>query len=282
METKLCIITGATDGIGKETARNLLTNQMHLVLIGRDSVKGEEVREELKKTELSSKVDFIQCDLSVMSHVGELAKIIKKRYDTIDVFINNAGAYFSQRILTSEGLESTFALNYLTYFHLTNLLLPKLKKQKSCRIINVASDAHYGAKIDFKNLQGERLYDGWKAYKISKLMNIMFTYELAEKLSKTKVTVNCLHPGFVATKFGNNNPGLTGIGMRIAKKLAAISVKKGAQTSVYLATSSEVEGVSGKYFHKYKTKESSEASNNVQNWDLLWKQSAKILKSITN
>ena len=110
----------------------------------------------------------------------------------------------------------------------------------------------------------------------------MFTYELAEKLSKTKITVNCLHPGFVATKFGNNNPGLTGIGMRIAKKMAAISVKRGAQTSVCLATSSEVEGVSGKYFHKYKTKKSSEASYNVQNWGLLWKQSAEILKSLTN
>lgn len=282
METKLCIITGATDGIGKETASNLLTHQMHLVLIGRDPVKGQKVREELKKTELSSQVDFIQCDLSVMGEVGELAKTIKKRYDIIDVLINNAGTFFSKRILTSEGIESTFALNHLAYFHLTNLLLPKLKKQKSCRIINVASDAHYGAEIDFENLQGEQQYDGWKAYKISKLLNIMFTYELADKLSKTKVTVNCLHPGFVASKFGNNNPGLTGIGIRIAKKMAAISVKRGAQTSVYLATSFEVEGVSGKYFHKYKSKESSKASYNVQNWGLLRKKSAGILKSLTN
>ncbi len=280
MDSKLCIITGATDGIGKETAKMLVSQGVYVVIIGRNQEKGEKVREEIKKSELNANVDFIKCDLSIMAQVSDLASVLKKKFKKIDILINNAGAFFSKRILTSEGLEATFALNHLAYFHLTNLLLPKLKKQNDCRIINVASDAHFGIDVEFDNLQGENQYDGWKAYKRSKLLNIMFTYQLATQLSGSNITVNCLHPGFVASKFGNNNQGITGIGLRLAKMFAAISVPKGAKTSLYLAVSSEVEGVSGKYFHKCKTKESSRESYQTRNWEILWKTSKSILKSI--
>ena len=197
MENKVCIITGATDGIGKATAKKLMEHQYHIVLIGRDLNKGANVKHELEILELSSNVDFIQCDLSLMGDINNLATILKNKYKNIDILINNAGAFYSKKTLTDEGIESTFALNHLAYFHLTNLLLANLKQQNKCRIINVASDAHFGGDIDFNNLQGERNYNGWNAYRLSKLMNIMFSYFLAEKLSKTNFTVKCLHPGLV-------------------------------------------------------------------------------------
>ncbi len=282
MENKVCIITGATDGIGKATAKKLIEHQYHIVLIGRDLNKGANVKHELEILESSSNVDFIQCDLSLMCDIDNLAIILKNKYNNVDILINNAGGYFSKKTLTDEGLESTFALNHLAYFHLTNLLLDHLKKQNNCRIINVASDAHFGGDIDFNNLQGEQDYNGWNAYRISKLMNIMFSYFLAEKLSETNITVNCLHPGFVASRFGNNNTGMSNILIRIAKSLAAISVEKGSRTSVFLATSPDVNNITGKYFHKCNIKPSSGHSYKRDNWKMLWKLSEEILDKINN
>ena len=282
MENKVCIITGATDGIGKATAKKLVEHKYHIVLIGKDLNKGANVKHEFEMFELSSNVDFIQCDLSLMGDINKLATVLKNKYHKIDILINNAGSFFSKKTLTDEGIESTFALNHLAYFQLTNLLLSHLKKQNNCRIINVASDAHIGVDIDFNNLQGERNYNGWNAYKLSKLMNIMFSYFLSEKLSETNITVNCLHPGFVASRFGNNNTGIYNILIRVAKSLAAISVEKGSRTSVFLATSPDLKNITGKYFHKCNIKRSSGYSYKRDNWKMLWKLSEEILDKINN
>jgi len=199
------------------------------------------------------------------------------RYPKIDILINNAGAYFDKRTTTSEGLDSTFALNHLSYFILTNHLLPALKHGNGGRIINVASDAHSGAKLDFSDLSNDRSYSGMRAYGQSKLMNIIFTYEMAKRLQGTPVTVNCLHPGFVASKFGDNNKTLMGAVVWIGKKLIAINETKGTDTQVYLATSPEVASKSGLYFHKCKPIKSSAVSYDPMVAKKLWEYSENFL-----
>ena len=240
MKDKICLITGATDGIGKETARCLGKQNAQLILVGRNPEKGEKVRKKLRAKTGNNQIEILTADLSNMKAIRYLAERIYSRYDRLDVLINNAGALFAQREETDEGLEKTFALNHLNYFLLTKLLLDLIKKGKNPRIINVASGAHIGVTLDFDDLQGKNDYSGWAAYKRSKLMNIMFTYKLAELLKDTPITVNTLHPGFVRTRFGDNNTGIVGIGLNLAKKIGAVSIKKGAETSVFLATSPTV------------------------------------------
>jgi len=281
MKDKICLITGATDGIGKETARYLGKQNAQLILVGRNPEKGEKVRKKLRAKTGNNQIEILTADLSNMKAIRYLAERIYSRYDRLDVLINNAGALFAQREETDEGLEKTFALNHLNYFLLTKLLLDLIKKGKTPRIINVASGAHIGATLDFDNLQGKNDYSGWVAYKRSKLMNIMFTYKLAELLKDTPITVNTLHPGFVRTRFGDNNTGIVGIGLNLAKKIGAISIKKGAETSVFLATSPTVKGLSGKYFVKCKPEKSSPDSYNKTYIDRLWKTTDKCLSSFS-
>ena len=281
MKDKICLITGATDGIGKETARCLGKQNAQLILVGRNPVKGEKVRKKLIAITGNNQIKILTADLSNMKAIRYLAERIYSRYDRLDVLINNAGALFAQREETDEGLEKTFALNHLNYFLLTKLLLDLIKKGKTPRIINVASGAHIGATLDFDNLQGKNDYSGWAAYKRSKLMNIMFTYKLAELLKDTPITVNTLHPGFVRTRFGDNNTGIVGIGLNLAKKIGAISIKKGAETSVFLATSPTVKGVSGKYFVKCKPEKSSSLSYNKSDIDRLWRTTDDCLSSLS-
>ncbi len=281
MEGKLCLITGATDGIGKETAKCLAGFNERLILVGRDQSKGESVRNELMVQTGNDQIDIMTADLSNMNAIQNLSAEIHKKYNKLNVLINNAGAFFSKREITDDGFEKTFALNHLGYFLLTKLLLDLIKKGKNPRIINVASGAHIGATLDFDNLQGKNDYSGWAAYKRSKLMNIMFTYKLAELLKDTPITVNTLHPGFVRTRFGDNNTGIVGIGLNLAKKIGAISIKKGAETSVFLATSPTVKGVSGKYFVKCKPEKSSSLSYNKSDIDRLWRTTDKYLSSFS-
>ena len=281
MKDKICLITGATDGIGKETARCLGKQNTQLILVGRNPEKGEKVRKKLIAKTGNNQIEILTADLSNMKAIRYLAERIYSRYDRLDVLINNAGALFAQREETDEGLEKTFALNHLNYFLLTKLLLDLIKKGKTPRIINVASGAHIGATLDFDNLQGKNDYSGWAAYKRSKLMNIMFTYKLTELLKDTPITVNTLHPGFVRTRFGDNNTGIVGIGLNLAKKIGAISIKKGAETSVFLATSPTVKGLSGKYFVKCKPEKSSPDSYNKTYIDRLWKTTDKCLSSFS-
>ena len=281
MEGKLCLITGATDGIGKETAKCLAEYNARLILVGRDQIKGESVRNELMVQTGNDQIDIMTADLSNMNAIQKLSAEIHKKYNKLNVLINNAGAFFSKREITDDGFEKTFALNHLGYFLLTKLLLDLIKKGKNPRIINVASGAHIGVTLDFDDLQGKNDYSGWAAYKRSKLMNIMFTYKLAELLKDTPITVNTLHPGFVRTRFGDNNTGIVGIGLNLAKKIGAISIKKGAETSVFLATSPTVKGVSGKYFVKCKPEKSSSSSYNKSDIDRLWRTTDECLSSLS-
>ena len=277
MEGKLCLITGATDGIGKETANYLAGFNARLILVGRDQSKGESVRNELMVQTGNDQIDIMTADLSNMNAIQKLSAEIHKKYNKLNVLINNAGAFFSKREITDDGFEKTFTLNHLGYFLLTKLLLDLIKKSTDARIVNVSSQAHAGSTINFDDLHGEKDFSGWNAYKQSKLMNIMFTYKLAELLQDTQITVNTLHPGFVRTHFGDNNDGMVGIGLKLAKMLGAISIKKGTKTSVFLASSPTVNGVTGKYFIKCKPKKSSAASYNKSNIDRLWKATEQCL-----
>ena len=281
MKDKICLVTGATDGIGKETARCLGKQNAQLILVGRNPEKGEKVQKKLIAITGNNQIDIMTADLSNMNAIQKLSAEIHKKYNKLNVLINNVGAFFSKREITDEGFEKTFALNHLGYFLLTKLLLDLIKKGKNPRIINVASGAHIGATLDFDNLQGKNDYSGWAAYKRSKLMNIMFTYKLAELLKDTPITVNTLHPGFVRTRFGDNNTGIVGIGLNLAKKIGAISIKKGAETSVFLATSPTVKGVSGKYFVKCKPEKSSSSSYNKSDIDRLWRTTDECLSSLS-
>ena len=277
MEGKLCLITGATDGIGKETAKCLAGFNARLILVGRDQIKGESVRNELMVQTGNDQIDIMTADLSNMNTIQKLSAEIHKKYNKLNVLINNAGAFFSKREITDDGFEKTFALNHLGYFLLTKLLLDLIKKSTDARIVNVSSQAHAGSTINFDDLHGEKDFSGWNAYKQSKLMNIMFTYKLAELLQNTQITVNTLHPGFVRTRFGDNNDGMVGTGLKLAKMIGAISIKKGAKTSVFLASSPTVNGVTGKYFVKCKPGKSSAASYNKSDIDRLWKTTEQCL-----
>jgi len=214
-------------------------------------------------------------DLAVMQEVRDLAEQVISRYDRLDVLLNNAGGYFTKHKITSDGLEMTFALNHMSYFLLTNKLMELLKYSAPARIVNVSSDAHYGVDIEFENLNGEQEYKAWKAYQKSKLANVLFTYELLEKVP-ADITVNCLHPGFVATNFGHNNGGFFGPVLKIAQRISAINSEEGAETSIFLCSSPEVKGVSGKYFFKCQPKTSSQESRNKDTGKRLWQISSDL------
>jgi NAD(P)-dependent dehydrogenase (short-subunit alcohol dehydrogenase family) len=207
--------------------------------------------------------------------VRQLAEEFQRRFARLDVLVNNAGALFRRRCLSADGIEMTFALNHLTYFLLTNLLLDTLKASAPARVVNVSSDAHRGAQMRFADPQGEHRYSSWRAYSQSKLANLLFTYELARRLEGTGVTANAVHPGFVATGFGGNHRGLVGLVIRVAK-LAALSPQQGAETLIYLATSPEVEGITGKYFVRKHAVQSSSASYDQAAARRLWQLSAEL------
>lgn len=277
MENKIVLITGATAGIGKETAREIAKTGANVVIIGRDSAKTGAVADELRKASGNEKIDTLVADLSLMSGIRRAADEFKSKYERLDVLVNNAGAIFDRRELTAEGLEKTFALNHISYFLLTNLLLDTIKNSAPARIVSVSSTAHSFGKIDFENLQREKSFSKFGSYSASKLMNVLFTYELARHLKGTDVTANCLHPGAVASNFGDELTGIFGWLTQIGKKLAFISAEKGAETSVYLATSPEVETVSGRYFDSKKAVKSSTASYDENLQKRLWEASEKIV-----
>jgi len=276
MQGKTVLITGATDGIGKITALRLAERGAHVVLVGRDPAKTERVVQEIKTATGSTEIESLIADLSSMQQVRDLADQFKRQHDRLDVLINNAGAMFFSRKETVDGLELTFALNHMAYFILTNRLLDMIKASAPARIVNVSSMAHYGRTINFDDLQNERRYSPQRVYGQSKLLNVLFTYELARRLEGTGVTANTLHPGVVATQFAANNWGPVGKLARRVLNLVSISPEEGAQTSIYLATSPEVEGVSGQYFDKCRAKESSPASYDQESQRRLWAISEQI------
>ena len=270
MNGRTCLITGATDGIGKETAIGMAENGYNLILIGRNEEKGKNVSDEIRKIADSIDIDFFTADLMLMKEVSRVADEVCQKYDRIDVLINNVGAYFAFRDVTEEGFERTFALNHLGYFLMTKKLLPLVEKSDYKRIVNVSSSAHYGVSFEFDNLNGEKKYRGFRAYQKSKLANVMFTYELAKKVKDSGITANCLHPGFVASKFGNNNNFLWRGIIGFAKALTAINVKKGAKNSIHLACSDDVKDISGRFFSNCEVKKGSGKAKNEEHNQKLW------------
>ncbi len=275
MNGKVCLVTGATDGIGKVSARVLAELGAKVIIVGRNPEKSAIVLAELRSISGNENIDLLMADLAVMQEVRDLAEQVISRYDRIDVLLNNAGGYFTKHEITSDGLEMTFALNHMSYFLLTNKLMELLKYSAPARIVNVSSDAHYGVDMEFENLNGEQEYKAWKAYQKSKLANVLFTYELLKKVPGN-ITVNCLHPGFVATNFGHNNGGFFGPVLKIAQRISAIDPEEGAKTSIFLCSAPEVKGVSGKYFYKCQPKTSSRESRNMDTGKRLWQISSDI------
>ncbi|MDX1797232.1 MAG: SDR family oxidoreductase [Candidatus Lokiarchaeia archaeon] len=268
MEGKICLITGANSGIGKETALALAKMNATVVMLCRNKKRGEKAQKEIIEQSGNRNVDLILCDLSSLEDINNFVSEFKNKYEKLHVLINNAGVMLKNRTISLDGFEMNFAVHLLGPFLLTNLLLDILKKSAPSRIINVASAAHKRAKIDFEDLQSKnKKYRLFSAYGISKLAEILFTYELSRKLEGTKVTANAVHPGVVATNLGRDQSKFS---QWVAKKFFK-SPEEGAQTSIYLTSSSEVEGITGKYFINKEQRESSIESYNKENAERLWK-----------
>ncbi len=276
MNNKTILITGASTGIGLHSAIGLAKLGAKIVMVGRDQERTTQAVELVKSQTGNQAVSYLLADLSSLKEVRKLAQEFKNKYDALDVLLNNAGAIFLTRKVSVDGYEMSVALNHLNYFLLTDLLLDILKSAPSARIVNVSSRAHYRGHINFEDLQSQHGYNGMRAYSQSKLMNVLFTYELARRLQGTHITANCLHPGFVASNFAGNNGWFARAAMKFMS--GRISVEEGAQCSIYLASSPEVEGVSGKYFN-YDTQEtrSSDESYNQSIAKQLWTVSEQLV-----
>jgi retinol dehydrogenase-14 len=273
-EAKVCIITGATSGIGKAAALSLAKKGAHLLLVSRSVEKGKGLQHEIDSIRTNSKAELYVADLSSQAEIRRLAEEIRKRHAVINILLNNAGGIFGTRRITADGLEHTFALNHLAYFHLTNLLLDRLKASESARVVNVTSQMHRYTAIDFDDLGLEKKYSPMKSYAQSKLANLLFTYELARRLSGTRVTVNAYHPGGVRSNFGRELPGTAGFFFRHLGFLLR-SPEKGAETAVWLASAPELEGVTGKYFLDKREIRSSAISYDQLAARRLWDISAR-------
>ena len=276
MKGKTCLVTGATAGIGEITARELARKGARVILVGRSPERCAAATGRIRSQTGSSAVESLVADLSSQAEVRRLADEVRGRCDRLDVLVNNAGAMYLDRRESVDGIELTLALNHLSYFLLTNALLDLVKAGSPARIVNVASDAHKGASIDFDDLQSRRGYSGWRTYQRSKLANILFTQELARRLEGTGVTVNTLHPGFVRTSFFKDFGGLVGFIMKLGAALVAITPEEGAKTTIYLASSPEVEGVTGRYFVKSRPATSSPQSHDRGAAERLWKVSEEL------
>ena len=272
------LITGGTSGLGFYTAMTLAEDQNNkILLIGSNKVKGLKAVEEIIKKTKNKKIKYLEGDLSSIKQISMIAKnLIKEKFD---ILINNAGALYFSRMESIDKIEKTFALNHLSYFALTNLLLQNKNIKRGGRIINVASGAHKGIDIDFEDLETKKNYNGWFVYKKSKLCNILFTRKLSKFTSDKNITVNCLHPGFVKTEFGKNNSGILGLIIKLLMNLFAIKLEEGAKTIIYLVNSNEVNKVTGKYFYKSQIIEPSSFAQNQKSADRLWDESIKILKN---
>jgi len=275
MNGKTCVITGATSGIGRAAALELARRGARVVVVARDAGRGRETVSEIERSTGTGRASLLVADLASQSEVRRLASEVRRAAPRLDVLVNNAGAIHMERRVSPDGHETTFAVNHLAAFLLTNLLLPHLRASAPARVVNVASAAHLGGHIDFDDLMGEKGYGGWKAYAQSKLANVLFTQELARRLGADGVSANSLHPGVVATGFGKNRNGLLSLGVRIAAPFL-LSARKGAETVVHLASSPQVEGVTGKYFAKCRPAASSGESRDPEVARRLWEASERL------
>ena len=277
MSGRTCMITGASSGIGRATALDLARMGADLVLVCRNRGRADETVEEIRATAGSCNVDVLLADLSSQQAIRQLARDYLATERPLHVLVNNAGVVNLRRMLTVDGIETVFAVNHLAYFLLTNLLLSRLTASAPARIVNVASDAHRFGGMNFDDLGGERRYRTMRIYGQSKLANILFTYELARRLEGTGVTVNCLHPGAVATGLGKNNGGWAKVVIGMLRPFFR-TAESGAATSIYLASAPQVEGLSGKYFSDCRETRSSPASYDVAAARRLWDISAQLTR----
>jgi len=270
---KNILITGGTSGIGFNAAKTLVKNPDNsLILIGQNINKGKLAIRQLKQISNNKKVSFLNCDLSSLDEIKKFFK--NNKFSKLDILVNNAGAVFFNKSFSKEKLEKTFALNHLGYFLFTHFVIKKNLIKKNSKIINVASGAHWGVDLDFDDLEMSKNYNGWIAYKKSKLCNILFTKKLSQILTKDKINVNCLHPGFVQTNFGSNNNCIIKLGIKFAMKFGGININEGTETLLYLIKTESK--ISGEYFYKSKISPSSNFSMSKVNANKLWDKSLEI------
>jgi len=282
MTGKVCIVTGATAGIGEATALLLAKRGATLVGVGRNPAKNEHSTEMIKKETSNQSIEYLLADLSSQKDIHRLAQQFKSKYDRLDVLINNAGATFGERMESVDGIEMTFALNHLGYFLLTNMLHDVLDASAPARVINVSSSLHKLGKINFDDIPFKIGYARSKAYQRSKLANISFTYELARHFSSQKITVNAMNPGLVATNVGQAAGGVSAKLKGLVDKIAGLTPAEGAQTIIYLATSSDVTGVTGRYFVKEKSVPSSKITYDLEFCQRLWDVSEGLINQDDN
>lgn len=281
MTGRICIVTGSNSGIGKQTAFALAKMGATIVMVVRNKIRGEKALNDIISQTKNKNADIMISDLSSMDSIRGFAEEFKKTYSRLDVLINNAGAVFNKRQVTAEGFERTLAVNYLAPFLLTHELLDLLKKSSPSRIINLTSGLTKKGKVDLSDLQNEKNYSGMQAYTNAKLMLILFTYELAKRLEGTGVTANVVMPGFVATNLGKSSGSLRSAILFKLVRPMQISAKKGAQTSVYVASSEQIGTVSGKCFSKKKTTVTCPLSYDEELQSLLWDKTQSMLGLVT-
>ncbi len=267
MKDKIILVTGATDGIGKQTALELARLGATVLLHGRSQQRGQQALADIQAATGNDKLDLFTADLASQKQVRRLAAEVQAKYSRLHVLINNAGVFMPQRQVTEDGLEMTFAVNHLAPFLLTHLLLELLKKSAPARIITVSSSLHLRSLVDFNNLQGDKYYSGGQAYNLSKLGNVLFTVELARRLRGTGVTANCLHPGAIDTKLLHAAVG----------RMRGETVAAGASTPVYLATAPEVERASGQYFERRQAVMPSPLAQDAELRKKFWETSARLV-----
>lgn len=277
LKDKVCIITGSNSGIGKETALALAGMGATVIMVVRNRERGDKARSEIVEESGNNSVDLMICDLSSMESIRSFAAEFKNKYNRLDVLLNNAGAVINKRQVTDDGFEQTFAVNYLAPFLLTHELLPVLKESAPSRVINLSSGLHKTAKLNLDDLQSELSFKSRRVYGSAKLMVVMHTYEIARRLKDTGVAVNVVLPGFVATNLGQNTGSLMSRVMFGMMKPFQLSPKEGAMTSVHVASSPEIEGVTGRCFEKKEVIETSEISNDTDLQKQLWDATISLL-----
>ena len=274
---KTCLITGANTGIGKETARQLASLGAHIIMVCRNQEKGEKTREEIILSTKNDNIELLTCDLASLKDVKRFSEEFLKNHSSLNVLINNAGVFNMKKTITSDGYESTFAVNYLAHFYLTRLLLPLLKENSPSRIVNLSSDIHQYFKINLKDPLMEKKYNGRQAYSNSKTAIILFTHKLARELQEKGVLVNAVSPGHVKTQMTTAGfpEWVTKITSFILKTQTP---EQGAKTSVYVASSNDLANITGKYFIKCKEKKTAKMTQDMRNQNYLWTLSEKLIE----
>jgi NAD(P)-dependent dehydrogenase (short-subunit alcohol dehydrogenase family) len=276
LDGRTCLITGATSGIGLATAAGLAKLGAQVVMVGRDRDRGEQARKSVVEQSGNDRVDLLLADLSSLASIRSLAQEFLASYPALHVLVNNAGTVELSRTLTVDGFEKTFAVNHLAYFLLTNLLLDRIRASAPARIVNVSSEAHRFGRLDMADLQSQKSYAAIRVYGTSKLLNLLFTVALAEKLEGSGVTANALHPGAVSTRLGKNNGAWARLLIGLLRPFF-LTPEQGAANSIYVAASDELEGVSGKYFVKQRAAVPSRRSQRPQLARRVWTRSHELV-----